>query len=358
MDVERTDPADRSWKFLPGLLLIGQKAAQLVFVFLAAAILLFAAVRSLPGADDPVSLRMKNPDPARAAEMRASLGLDAPLPFQFARFLGNFLQGDWGSSLITGRPVHSELADYFPATLELTVAALVVGITLGIGLTLGAEILGYSWLQRLNRTIGAIGLTIPIFWIGLLLIVIGAVWLQVLPGGGRFDFALVPPPRRTGFLVIDSLIAGRFDAFASAARHLLLPTLTLALYPAALVSGVLHARLHDPRIQALLRALRARGLNPVAIWLKHILKLLGAPLVTVVGTNFGALLGGAVLTETVFSWPGVGRFLVEAVLNRDLFAIENGLLLVVLLAVAAVALSDILAYLVNPAGRRGNSVNR
>ena len=317
-------------------------------VFLFASLALFCAIKLVPG--DPVALRMKNPDPARVAAIRESYGLNDPLPVQYVRYLGNFLSCSWGESLVTGREVRGQIKEFFPATLELAIAALVLGVASGIIAAFGAQWLRWRIFARISSGLGALGLTMPIFWVGLMLIVAGSFWLGWFPAGGRFDFAR-EMPEGTGFLTVDAVLSGRLDLFLVACRHLALPVCCLSLYPAALVSGVLRARFEDARLGALVRALRAKGLSPRQIWLKHVLRLLGAPVVTVIGTNFGALLGGAVLTETVFSWPGMGRYLVEAVLNRDLFVVENGLLLVILLAFAVVTFSDLVALLVNPQTR-------
>lgn len=334
------------------LRLAGRKLALLIGVFFGATLLLFAAIKAVPG--DPVALRLKRPDPERVAQMRADLGLDQPLLIQYGAYLERFVTGDWGRSLISGRTVASEIGTFFPATLELALTALVLGALGGIVLALSAEALGLRGLRKFTRALGALGLTVPIFWLGLLFLLAGSYALGWFPGGGRFDFARVAP-EGTGFLLLDTLLAGRFDLFLIAVQHLALPVLTLALYPAALVSGVMAERFAEPRLQTLVRALRAKGLSPWQIWGKHVLRLLAAPLITVLGTNFGALLGGAVLTETVYSWPGMGRYLVEAVLNRDIFVLESGLLLIILLAFAVVSLADVLATAANPLARSTSS---
>jgi ABC-type dipeptide/oligopeptide/nickel transport system permease component len=162
-----------------------------------------------------------------------------------------------------------------------------------------------------------------------------------------------PPTAVTGLLTIDAMLAGDGAALASALRHLALPSLCLSLFQAAYVCSVLQARLQDTRLKTLLLSLRARGLSPMRVWWRHVFRVVSAPVLAVIGTNFGALLGGAVLTETVFSWPGVGRYLVTAVINRDVFVVENVLLLVVLLVVAVVFATDLLARMVNPVAVRG-----
>ena len=328
-----------------------RELGRMLGIFLLGSLLVFAAVQAMPG--DPVSLRFKNPDPARVAEIRAELGLDDPWVVQYVRFVGDFLTGDWGESIRSGRPVGGEVAKFLPATIELGGLALLLGSLAGVALVLVSEALGWRGLRRLTAGLGALGLTVPIYWIGLVLAVGFALQLGWLPVSGRFDFTRMAP-EGTGFLLLDSLLAGDVSSFWIVVRYLVLPVVTLALYPAALVAGTLAARLEDARIEQLLVALRARGLGPWRIWGWHILRLVGAPLVTVIGTNFGALLGGAVLTETVFSWPGMGRFLVHGVLTQDVFIIQHGLLLVVLLAALVVALADVLARWLSPVAGRGN----
>lgn len=336
---------------------IGSDLVRIFFrwlgVFLLGSLLVFLAVRSMPG--DPVALRVKNPDPERVAEIRAELGLDDPWWEQYGRFVADFVSGDWGRSLISGRDVFGEIRNYLPATLELGILATLWGTLMGILLVLGSEACGWRPLRRVAAGLGALGLTVPIFWIGLLFAVIFAVQLKWLPVSGRYDFTLVEPSG-TGFYLIDTILVGG-DAFGTALSHLILPVITLSLYPAALVAGTLRARLDDARIRMLIVALSAKGVSSLRIWGIHILRLMAAPVITVIGTNFGALIGGAVLTETVFSWPGMGRFLVDGVLNRDLFVISNGLLLVILLAFLVVSLADVGARWSNPVGLKRKGVD-
>jgi len=318
-------------------------------IFLVASVAIFSAIRAIPG--DPVALRLKNPDPKRVAEERARLGLDRPAHVQYVSYLRDFVSGDWGRSLTLGRPVRTDVAEFLPATLELSLVALVLGITAGVAAALLSEALQAAWLRRFSFFLGTLGLTVPIFWIGLLLIVVGTLVLGWFPAGGRFDLAY-EAPRGTGFHLIDAILAGDAGQFWIAAHHLVLPALCLSLYPAAQVCSVLQARLQDPKVGAMLLSLRARGFGPGRIWLRHVLRLVSAPVVTVIGTNFGGLLGGAVLTETVFSWPGIGRYLVTAVLDRDVYVVQNVLLLVIVLVLIVVFLADLAAVKLNPAGLR------
>jgi len=320
--------------------LLLRECGRFLLIFLIASLALFLAIEAMP--EDPVSLRVKNPDPERIEQIRDSLGLNDPFAIRYGRGVVNFISLDWGESLISGRSVVDEVARFLPATLELAVLGIVFGVLLGTSLVLLAHATGKRWLLHPVRALSALGLTVPIFWIGILLVLLLSVQSGLFPVGGRFDFAY-PAPGGTGFLLLDSLLAGDFRAFRIALHHLALPVLTLGLYPAAVVAGTLEARLGEPSVERLVTALESRGYSPLRVWLRHVLRLVSGPVVTVIGTQAGALLGGAVLTETVYAWPGMGRFLVDGVLNRDVFVIQHGLLLVVVLALVIVTLSDLLA---------------
>lgn len=338
--------AQRRFNFL---LLVASKAIGLAATFLVVGFLLFLAIRAIPG--DPVALRLKSPDPVRVAQERERLGLDRPLAAQYVRQTQDFVRGDWGRSFGTGRLVAEDVRSFLPATLELALAAMFLGIVSGAAWAFLAERSRVRWIGAFSYSIGMLGLTVPIYWIGLLLLIVGSLWLGWFPPGGRMG-AGVDVPARSGFLLLDSLFAGRPAAFWSALQHLALPAICLSLYPAAQVCATLRARLRERRVQWLLTGLRARGLAPGRIWLVHMLKLLAGPVVTIIGTTFGVLLGGAVLTETVFSWPGMGRYLVSAVLDRDIYVIQNALLLVVFGVLLVVQVSDLLAVWVKPSRRR------
>ncbi len=315
-------------------------ALRLTGAFLAISLFLFLAIRTLPG--DPVALRLKNPSAEQVAAERERLGLDRPVPVQYARYIGRFFAGDWGESIRTGASVREDVGRYLPATFELALSALFLGVVAGGMLGLLAETLRTVWLRRAAFALGMAGLTVPVFWIGFLLLLGGSLWLGWFPPGGRASPGVVAPGL-TGFLVPDLVLSGRWSEAWETLRFLVLPAFCLSLLPAAQVCTTLRARLQDKRIHLLLTSLRARGLSPARIWFRHMLKLTGGPVVTVAGTNFGILLGGAVLTETVFSWPGMGRYLVAAVLERDLYVIQNALLLAIMLVLAVVYVSDLLA---------------
>jgi len=332
------------------LRLVAGKVGLLLAIFLLTATGLFLAVRAVPG--DPVASRLKRPDPVRVAAMRAELGLDDSWGVQWGRYLGHFVTGNWGRSITSGRVVTDDVAEFFPATIELSLAALGLGVVFGTAMAVGAEIFRWAFVRRLALALGTIGLTVPVFWVGLLALAVGSGGLGWFPSSGRFDLVLAPPAKLTGLLTVDALLTGNGSALGSALRHLALPAICLSLFQAAYVCSVLQARLQDARLRTLVVSLRARGLGPGRIWSRHILKVVSAPVLAVIGTNFGGLLGGAVLTETVFSWPGVGRYLVSAVIERDVFVVENVVLLVVLLVVAVVFVTDLIARVINPVAVR------
>lgn len=333
-----------------GYLINSLRRVGVIFgVFLGASLVLFTMIRLLEG--DPVSLRLKNPDPELVALERARLGLDDPLPLQYLNYLGRFVSGDWGHSLITQRPVAEDIASRLTATLELTLAAMALGALYGIPVALLASSSKSWWLRKASHGLGVIGVVIPIFWLGFILIVVGSLWLQVFPTEGRFDFTY-DKPHVTGFLLLDVVLTGKLELFGLVLRHLCLPAICLSFYPAAVAVNVIHPRLQGPLVRNLVVALKARGLGPIRLWVKHLLKLTSPPLITALGTNFSALLGGAVLTETVFSWPGMGSYLINAILEKDLFVIENGFLFVIVLVFSTVSLTDSVARRMDPTLRK------
>lgn len=312
-----------------------------------ASLALFVAIKAMP--EDPIALKFgKHPDPQLIVQERERLGLDRPWLSQYLSFNKQFVSGDWGESLLTGRASLEDVGLFFPATIELGLLALAVGCFAGASIALYARISETRVSKTIALSLGNVGLTVPIFWIGLLLLVLGALWLGWFPAGGRFDLMLVPPKAITGLLLLDSLIAGDAASFSAALRHLVLPSCCLAVFPAASVSSVLYARLGEPSIEALYVSLKARGYGNARIVFSHLLRVASAPVITVIGTTFGALLGGAFLTETVFSWPGIGRYLVSAIIERDVFIARNVLMMLILLVFVVAFLSDILAQWMDP----------
>ncbi|MBK1876740.1 ABC transporter permease [Pelagicoccus mobilis] len=316
-----------------------------LYVFASFAI--FAAISAIPG--DPVKLRFgKVIDPERVAVERERLGLDRPWLEQYFLSQKRFLSGDWGRSLSSGRETTGDVSLYMPATIELSLCAMLVGVSAGLSVALFASLGTHPWAARVANGLGSIGLVVPIFWIGIMLLVVGALWLAWFPMGGRFDMTEIQPDRITGLFLVDSLLTGEWDKFGTAARYLVLSSLCLSVYPAAGVASVTYARLREPELQAFVVALRSRGYGTSRIIWRHLLRISAAPTLTVIGTTFGSLLGGAFLTETVFSWPGIGRYLVNAILARDVFVAQNLLTFLVLLVVLVAFISDLVVSRLDP----------
>ncbi|EDY81508.1 ABC transporter, permease protein, putative [Verrucomicrobiia bacterium DG1235] len=317
-----------------------------------ASLAIFAAIDAIPG--DPVALRFgKMIDAERVALERERLGLDRSWPERYVLSQQQFLAGDWGRSLSSGRETTDDFSLFMPATVELSLCAMLLGIGVGLSVALFAALGTKPWLARVASGIGSIGLVVPIFWIGILLLVVGSLWLGWFPMGGRFDMAAIQPDRVTGLFLLDALLAGDLGAFSVALQHMVLPAICLSVFPAASVASVTFSRLQEPELQAFIVALRSKGYGTARILWRHLLRISAGPTITVIGTSFGALLGGAFLTETVFSWPGIGRYLVNAILARDVFVAQNLLTFLVLLVIVVAFVSDVIVLKLDP--KKGGS---
>lgn len=329
-----------------------RKGTFFATLYVLASLAIFAAIEAIPG--DPIALRFgKSVDPERVAVERERLGMDRSWIGRYALSQSNFLSGDWGRSLSSGRSTREDVARFLPATLELSLAAMVLGIAAGLSVALTAALGERPWLSRLARGIASIGLVVPIFWIGIMLLVVGSLWLGWFPMGGRFDMSSAQPERQTGLLAVDAALAGDWRAMGQVWRYLALPALCLSVFPAAGVASVTYGRLREPELKAFMVALRSRGYSARRIVWRHLLRIAAGPTITVIGTSFGALLGGAFLTETVFSWPGIGRYLVGAILGRDVFVAQNLLTFLVLLVIAVAFFSDLLVWALDPKKEAG-----
>lgn len=262
---------------------------------------------------------LSNPDVVAAA--RAEWGLDQPLPVQYARYLKNLVQGDMGTSFTTRKPVASDLWERLPATLELTFTALVIGVCIGVGLGVLAARKRNTIIDSLARFFALIGSSLPAFWAGLLVLYVFYNKLEWLPGPGRLDPRATAPDRITGFFTIDSLLHGDFTTFKAAVMHLILPASVLGWGVVGIVTRLVRASLLDELSMEYVRVARAMGLRERTVVNTHALRNALLPTITIVAFTFAFLLTGAVLTETVFTWPGVGSYAVEASRNLDFPAI-------------------------------------
>jgi peptide/nickel transport system permease protein len=309
-------------------------------------ILLFAFIHLLPG-DPATAILGQHATPERVLAMREYLGLDDPLWQQYLGYVGGLLQGDFGSSVINNQPVLKEFLVRFPATIELTVAAMIFAAGVGIPLGRFAARHAQGWSDGAVTIVSLLGISIPVFVLGLTLQYIFAVQLKILPATGRID------PRanlviQSNFVLIDSLLMGRLELFIDGIRHLILPAIALGSIPLAIITRITRASVLDVTNEDYVRTARAKGLKEKRVDGRHIMRNAWLPVVTVMGIQIGGLLGGAVITETVFGWGGVGRFVVDAIGNRDYFVIENSILIFAFIFLIANLVVDVLYAFLNP----------
>lgn len=325
----------------------------LVPSFFGLTLLTFTLIRLIPG--DPVEVMMgeRNLDPALHAAALKRLGLDKPLYAQYFDYVGNLLRGDLGTSIVSQRSVWDEFKALFPATLELALMAMLIASVLGLVVGMIAAIKRGSIFDHGVMGISLTGYSMPIFWWGLLLIMLFSVRLSWTPVSGRIDLLYDIQPH-TGFMLIDAWLAERADpglnqgAWMNAVKHLILPSVVLATIPLAVIARMTRSSMLEVLREDYVRTARAKGLSPMRVVVVHALRNALIPVLTVIGLQVGTLMGGAVLTETIFSWPGVGKWLIDAISRRDYPVVQNGILLVALLVIFTNFAVDILYGIVNP----------
>ncbi len=296
--------------------LILRRLAFLVAVLVAITLLTFALLHAT-GVDPAQLLAGPRATRDQIAALRRRYGLDQPLLVQYLLYLGAVAQGDFGVSTQTQRPVGLDLHQYVPATLELVIAALVFAVVAGACLgTLAAMFYG-QWLDALARMLSLSGLAVPVFWLGLLTQWLFSDLLRWLPAIGRLDIGLAGPPTVTGSYVVDSLLAGRLDLFANACWHLLLPTIVLGYGVMASITRMMRTGLLEVLAQDYIRTARAKGLKRRTVMVRHAVRNAVFSTLTTIGLQFGGLLGGTILVETVFSWPGIGLYLKQSIVAAD-----------------------------------------
>lgn len=321
---------------------IVKRVLQLVLILLGVSVLVFLMLRLIPG-DSARLLLGEFASPAELARLRAQLGLDQPLIAQYGIYLNRIFHGDFGNSVRTGVPVIGEIGARLQATAELSVAAMLIAVILGIPAGVISAVRQYAMLDYGVMILALIGVSMPIFWLGLMLIYIFAVKLPILPMMGRISMG-VDIPAVTGLLVVDTLLAGRFSAFWDAVRHLVLPSITLATIPMAIIARMTRSSMLEVLNRDYVRTARAKGMDERVVILRHALRNAFLPVVTIIGLNFGILLGGAVLTETIFSWPGLGRYVVDSLMARDYAAVQGCILMFSLIMAVCNLMVD-LAYI-------------
>ncbi|WP_152220597.1 ABC transporter permease subunit [Pseudomonas sp. SCB32] len=326
---------------------IARRFGLLIPTFFGVTLLTFALIRLIPG--DPVEVMMgeRRVDPQMHAEAMHRLGLDKPLYQQYLDYIGNLAQGNLGESLTTRDSVWKEFLTLFPATLELSLAALLFAGTFGLLAGVIAALKRGSLFDHGVMTISLAGYSMPIFWWGLILIMLFSVSLGWTPVSGRLDLLYDIEPK-TGFMLIDTLLSGEQGAFLDAVRHLILPAIVLGTIPLAVIARMTRSSMLEVLREDYVRTARAKGLSPTRVVFVHALRNAMIPVLTVFGLQVGTLLAGAVLTETIFSWPGIGKWLIDAIGRRDYPVVQNGILLVATLVILVNFIVDILYGLANP----------
>ncbi|MCF8107623.1 MAG: ABC transporter permease [Desulfohalobiaceae bacterium] len=323
-----------------------RRLVHLLIILFGVSVLVFLMLRMIPG--DPAQLLLGEfASPEELAGLRSQLGLDKSLPAQYWIYLKNILQGDLGVSVRTNVPVLQEITVRLLATLELSLAAMLIATVLGVAAGVVSAVRQYSLFDYGSMFLALLGVSMPIFWLGLMLIYLLSVKFPILPMMGRLSMGL-DVPGVTGLVAVDSLIAGNLEAFVDSLRHLLLPALTLATIPTAIVARITRSSMLEVQNQDYVRTARAKGLSNLVVILRHTLRNAFLPVVTVLGLNLGLLLGGAVLTETIFSWPGLGRYVVNSLMARDYAAVQGCILIFAGLMVLINLLVDFLYVILDP----------
>ncbi|MCY1488795.1 Dipeptide transport system permease protein DppB [compost metagenome] len=329
------------------LAFLARRLGLLIPTFFGVTLLTFALIRLIPG--DPVEVMMgeRRVDPQMHAEAMHRLGLDKPLYQQYLDYVGNLAQGDLGESLTTRESVWNEFLTLFPATLELSLAAMLFAGTFGLLAGVIAALRRGSLFDHGVMTISLAGYSMPIFWWGLILIMLFSVKLGWTPVSGRLDLLYDIEPR-TGFMLIDTLLSDEEGAFVDAVRHLILPAIVLGTIPLAVIARMTRSAMLEVLREDYVRTARAKGLSPARVVFVHGLRNALIPVLTVFGLQVGTLLAGAVLTETIFSWPGIGKWLIESIAARDYPVVQNGILLIAALVILVNFTVDLLYGLANP----------
>lgn len=326
---------------------IVQRLLHLIPVLLGTTVVVFAMSAATPG--DPVQIMLgdQRVTPEQVVALRHDMGLDLPLVERFGAFVWRAAHGDFGRSFYDHRPVLDVIADRLPATIELTLAATLLALLIGIPLGLVAGVRRGRFTDRLASVSALVGVSLPGFWLGLLLMLLFSVTLHWFPISGRSGYG-DEPATVTHLLLIDSLLAGRPDVFVAALRHIALPAITLALPMAAVLMRVTRAAVIDVMREDYVLFAEAKGLSRARVLGLHVLKNALAPTVSVTAIEIGALLGGNMIVETIFAWPGVGRLVVDAIFARNYPLVQAAVLLYAVVFVLLNSLADILYGVLNP----------
>jgi peptide/nickel transport system permease protein len=323
-----------------------RRVAEAVPVLIGVSVVVFLFLRLIPG-DPALALLGERANEQSLQRVRERLGLNQPLHVQYWKFVQQLSQANLGNSIRTNRPVLEEARSRFPATVELSAAALLLATLVGVG----GGIISATWrgslVDHASRVLSLAGISIPIFWLGLVLMWVFAVTLQWLPSDGRLDADVKYTPV-TNFVLLDAVIQRRGDLAVMALRHVALPAIALSTVPMAIIARMTRSAMLEVLRGDFIRTARAKGLPEQHITIRHALKNASLPVVTVIGLQVGFLLSGAVLTETIFAWPGIGRWIYESILNRDYPVVQGMALVVALIFVAVNLVVDVLYAWLDP----------
>ncbi|MGM0499290.1 MAG: ABC transporter permease [Bacillota bacterium] len=323
-----------------------KRLLALIPILIGVAIIVFLIVHLIPGDPAQTMLGERASDEA-LAKLREDMGLNDPLPVQFWRYVKDLLRGDLGRSIMSNNPVSEELSKRFPATLELSSFAMIFAVFVGVPAGIFASINQNSWFDNLSMLVALMGVSMPIFWLGLMFIWLFAVELGWFPPSSRIGVGLEFTPI-TNLYVIDSIIQLNFNALKDILHHLVLPAVALGTIPMAIIARMTRSSMLEVLKKDYIRTAYAKGLKKKMVIFKHALKNAMVPIITVVGLQFGVLLGGAVMTETIFSWPGLGKYLVDAIYARDFPIVQGGILFFAGVFVLVNLIVDLSYALVDP----------
>jgi peptide/nickel transport system permease protein len=317
-------------------------------------LLLFVVTHIVPVDPLAVILTEKSmEDPEAVAAATAKWGLDKPLPEQYLVYLTNLVQGDMGTSFKTKNPVFNDLKTFLPATIELAIFSFIFAIVLGLPLGIISAVRAGRPVDHFTRVFSLLGASMPPFWSGLLVLFVFYYTLKWAPGPGRIDARISPPEQVTGLFLVDSLISGNTEAFWSSLSHLILPSIILGWFTLALIARISRSSIMEVMSQDYIRTARAKGQIERLVITKHALRNGLIPLVTLMGLAFAGLMSGAIMTETIFAWPGIGRYAVEASANLDYPAISGVTLLIAVIYMFVNLFVDILYTFLDPRIREG-----
>jgi peptide/nickel transport system permease protein len=323
-----------------------RRVLSLVVTVLGVSVLVFFMIHLVPG--DPAEMMLgERANEQALTELRRELGLDQPVYVQYGRFVGRLVRGDLGRALRTNEKITTEIADRFPATIELSIVAMIFAVVVGMFAGILSATRQYSLFDYGSMVMSLVGVSMPIFWLGLILMIVFSVKLGWLPLSGRLGYD-VELEAITGLYLLDSVLAGNWAAFKDTLWHLILPAFTLSTIPMAIIARITRSSMLEVLRQDYVRTARAKGLPPLLVNYKHALRNALIPVITVIGLQFGILMGGAILTETIFAWPGIGLWILNAVYARDFNAVQGGTMLIATTFVTINMLVDLLYAWVNP----------